>query len=337
MGYPANLGVVVIGRNEGERLRVCLESLQNLPHRVYVDSGSIDGSQSLARAMGFHLVQLATPPNFTAARARNAGLDALLQMNPKLELVQMVDGDCEVAPRWIENAAAALEKDRGLAAVFGRRRERFPEASTYNMICDNEWNVPVGEANSCGGDAMFRVGALLEVGGYSSTLIAGEEPDLCLRMRQKGWRICRIDAEMTVHDANITRFHQWWKRAQRSGHAFAELVHRHGKNADAHWKGQVRSILAWAGGLLAGLFLAAAGLAMGTAWPSYVGAAMAALFALQILRLTFLRWRKGHGLEQALPWAVLLMVGKLPQLQGFLQFHGRRGNVARLRLIEYKS
>jgi GT2 family glycosyltransferase len=332
-----NLGIVIIGRNEGERLRVCLESLRGLERKVYVDSGSTDGSQALARSMGVTVVELPTPPNFTAARARNAGLAKLLELDPELELVQMVDGDCEVAPHWLDRAAAALAADERIAAVFGRRRERFPEASVYNMLCDDEWNVPVGEARSCGGDAMFRVAALREAGGYSPGLIAGEEPDLCLRMRQKDWTIFRIDAEMTVHDANITRFSQWWKRAQRGGHAFAELLHRHGAQSDPHWKRQGASILAWAGLLLAGSVLALAGLATGAAWLLWLGAAAWGAFAAQTARLALLRWRRGHGLGQAAAWAALLMVGKIPQLQGFLQYHGRRGNSARLTLIEYKS
>ena len=329
--------MVVIGRNEGERLRLCLESIRDAEHKVYVDSGSTDGSQALARRMGVEVVDLPSPPNFTAARARNAGLDRLIELETDLEFVQMVDGDCEVAAGWLERAAAALAEDGRIAAVFGRRRERFPEASAYNMLCDDEWNVPVGEARSCGGDAMFRIEALREAGGYTPGLIAGEEPDLCLRMRQKGWRITRIDAEMTVHDANILRFSQWWRRAQRGGHAFAELLHRHGSQADPHWKRQVASIVAWAGLLLAGAAFGLLGLVLGEPWMFLSGSAAILLFAAQTARLALLRWRRGYGLRQAAPWAALLMVGKLPQLQGILQFHGRRGSGATSKLIEYKS
>jgi GT2 family glycosyltransferase len=337
MGKVGKIGVVVIGRNEGGRLRASLESLRDVAHRVYVDSGSTDGSQALAARMGFDVVELQIPPNFTAARARNAGLQRLLELDPELELVQMVDGDCEVVPHWVEAATAAIRQHERAAAVFGRVRERFPDASVYNMICDDEWNVPIGEASSCGGNAMFRVEALRQAGGYSPTLIAGEEPDLCLRMRQKGWKILRIDAEMTLHDANISHFGQWWKRAQRGGHAFAELVYRHGRYAERHWKREVLSFLAWASSLLAGVATALIGLATGTAWLLYLGAAAVALFAVQTLRLTLRRWREGYPLRGAVPWAVLLMVGKIAQLQGFIRFHLRRGNDERLKLIEYKS
>ncbi|MFV4725620.1 glycosyltransferase, partial [Mycobacterium tuberculosis] len=118
-----------------------------------------------------------------------------------------------------------------LAVVFGRRRERFPERSIYNRMCDDEWNVPVGPALSCGGDALFRWSALEAAGGYSDDLVAGEEPDLCLRLRQQGWQIERIDREMTLHDAAILCFGSWWKRARRSGFSYAAHCLRHGERA----------------------------------------------------------------------------------------------------------
>jgi glycosyltransferase involved in cell wall biosynthesis len=43
--------------------------------RVYVDSGSSDGSAQLALKDGVTVIELTVPPHFTAARARNAGLE----------------------------------------------------------------------------------------------------------------------------------------------------------------------------------------------------------------------------------------------------------------------
>src|SRR5271167_324284 len=157
------LGLVVIGRNEGERLARCLTSVRSIPKRVYVDSGSTDSSVALARIEGVTIVELTAPPNFTAARARNAGLARLLRDDPDLEFVQMVDGDCEVDPSWINIALATLRTDPNLAVVFGRRRERCPEESVYNALCDDEWNLAIGDSPGCGGDALFRVKALRQV------------------------------------------------------------------------------------------------------------------------------------------------------------------------------
>ena len=222
-----NLGLVVIGRNEGDRLVRCLASVHTIPNRVYVDSGSTDGSVEHARRDGVSVVELQVPPNFTAARARNAGLEKLLANRPHLEFVQLVDGDCEIHQGWIPAGLAALGADPDLAAVYGRLRERFPDRSVYNAICDDDWNVPIGEAPIVGGIALFRVSALRQANFFNPAIIAGEEPDLSMRLRVSGWRLRRIDVEMGLHDVDITRFVQWWTRTRRTGHAYAELAYRH--------------------------------------------------------------------------------------------------------------
>lgn len=240
------LGSVVIGRNEGDRLVACLRS-QSISPLAYVDSGSTDDSLANARQAGAIVVELAIPPNFTAARARNAGLQALLERYPDLEFVQMTDGDCELRDGWVDTAFATLQANPDLALVFGRRRERFPERSVYNALCDDEWNLPVGEAAGCGGDAMFRVSALQSVGGYNDAIIAGEDSELSMRLRKKGWRLERIDAEMTWHDADILHFSQFWNRTRRSGHGYAEMAHLHPDARWPDWPRSCRSIIFWGG------------------------------------------------------------------------------------------
>ena len=148
------IGVVVIGRNEGVRLERCLRSLmQGVGKVVYVDSGSTDGSPQLARSLGVEVLALDMRVPFTAARARNEGFSALQRLLPSMQLVQFVDGDCEVDARWLATAQAFLDQHPEVAVVCGRRRERFPERSVYNLLCDLEWDTPIGEAKACGGDA----------------------------------------------------------------------------------------------------------------------------------------------------------------------------------------
>lgn len=334
MERPAadDVGVIVIGRNEGERLKACLRSLPAGSAVVYVDSGSSDGSVAFARGLGFTVVELSTERGFTAARARNAGLEALAAR--PLDFVQMVDGDCEVDPGWIATARAALAAEPGLAVVFGRRRERFPERSIYNRLCDEEWNVPVGEARSCGGDALFRRDPLVAAGGYDPGIIAGEEPDLCFRLRARGWRIRRIDAEMTRHDAAMTRFGQWWRRAYRSGHAFAENHYRHPE--EARWAQQVRSIWLW-GGILPALVVLLALAAL--AWPplGWIALLMASPYPLQVARLAWRKRRGGTDMRFALASAFFLTLGKVAQLGGVVRFHSNRRAARASTIIEYKS
>ena len=327
------VGVIVIGRNEGERLKACLRSIPPGSDVVYVDSGSTDGSVEFAESMGFDTVALDTSRGFTAARARNAGLERL--SSRKLDFVQMIDGDCELDVGWIDAAVAAFVDEPDLAVVFGRRRERFPERSIYNRLCDEEWDVPVGEARSCGGDALFRLAPLLAAGGYNGDIIAGEEPDLCIRLRQKGWRIRRIDAEMTRHDAAMTRFGQWWRRSKRSGHAFAELLQRHG-NAEPRWQAQVRSILLW-GGIVPGLIVLLGLLSLVRAGFGWAALILLVLYPLQIARIG---WRKRGGGKPpgfALASAFFLMLGKLPQLAGVLLYRRSHASAKAPTIIEYKG
>ncbi len=229
-------GAVVIGRNEGDRLRICLESILHLAvQTVYVDSGSTDSSVKMARDIGVEVVQLDMSIPFTAARARNEGFNRLLELEPGISYVQFVDGDCEMQHSWSEAALCFLQQHEYVAVVCGRRRERFPERSIYNLLCDIEWNTPIGEAKACGGDAMMRVQAFSGVQGFRNNLIAGEEPELCVRLRQAGWKIWRLVEEMTLHDAAMNRFSQWWKRSVRAGYAFAEGAAIHGAPPVGHW------------------------------------------------------------------------------------------------------
>lgn len=314
-----SLGAVVIGRNEGARLVACLESLVlGVRPLVYVDSGSTDGSVAAATAAGAVVVQLDGTVPFTAARARNAGFARLIEAGAP-EFVQFVDGDCRVQPGWLPAARAFLAAHPKAAVVCGRRREMHPEASVWNRLCDAEWDTPPGEAKACGGDALMRSAAVRQVGGYDPALIAGEEPELCLRLRRAGWQVWRLDAEMTLHDAAMRRIGQWWKRTRRAGFAFAEGAAMHGAAPEFHWVAETRRALLWGLGLpLAGLL----GMIL-SPWAALVFAA----YPAQVLRL-----RRRLGLERAF----FLTLGKLPEAMGVVQFWLNRLLHRRAALIEYK-
>jgi GT2 family glycosyltransferase len=317
-------GAVLIGRNEGDRLKLCLASVGGVDRVVYVDSGSTDGSVEAAQAAGAEVVTLDMSQPFTAARARNAGIEALKQGKVP-DLVQFIDGDCELQPDWLSTATAFLEANPKAAVACGRRRERFPEASIYNRLCDREWDTPVGQAKACGGDALMRMAALTEVGGYDPTLIAGEEPEMCVRMRASGWQIWRLDAEMTLHDAAMTRFGQFWKRAKRGGHAWAEGAWMHGRAPERHGVAGTRRALIWGAALplvilLLALLVSPWALLLLLAYPA------------QIARLAL----RDGGSRVAWEQAVLLTLGKFPEAQGALEFFARRLTGRRSGLIEYK-
>ncbi|WP_341486039.1 glycosyltransferase [Thioclava sp. GXIMD4215] len=326
---PERFAAIVIGRNEGERLLRCLASLEGAMPLIYVDSGSTDGSREAARARGVEVVELDLTKPFTAARARNAGLERLRAIAPDAAFVQLVDGDCEIRSTWIETARSFLETRPEVAVVCGRRRERFPEATPYNAHCDREWDTPVGEARACGGDALMRVQALSEVGDYNPTLIAGEEPEMCVRLRKAGWKIWRIDAEMTWHDAAMTRFGQFWKRARRAGHAYAEGAYLHGAAPYHHNVAQTRRALLW------GLYLPLA-LLLGALLLSPWILLGFLIYPVQILRLARKETARYGSLRTALEHAAFLTIGKLPEAIGICEFHLRRLTGKRAGIMEYK-
>jgi len=317
------VAAIVIGRNEGARLVACLASLREACARiVYVDSGSTDGSIAAAQEAGAEVVSLDMGQPFTAARARNAGLERLADHEG---LVQLIDGDCVLQPGWVETATRFLDTHPETAIVCGRRREQRPEASPYNRLIDIEWDTPPGPGTDCGGDALARVSALRALGGFNPALIAGEEPDLCLRLRRAGWSVMRLDAEMTLHDADIHRFGQWWTRARRAGHAFAEGAYLHRAGPERHWRREARRALVW-GALLPLTILA---LALATPWALLLALA----YPLQVLRLAARAPRPG-----AEGWllALFTMLGKFPEALGALRFHSNRLRRRRGKIMEYK-
>ena len=320
-------GIVAIGRNEGERLRACLQSAAaSRAPLVYVDSGSSDESVAMARGLGCETIELDPTIPFTAARARNEGFERLSALAPDLGYVQFVDGDCEIAPDWLETAAAFLDAHPDFGAVCGRRRERHPEQTLYNMVCDIDLDRPAGETRACGGDVMIRVEAFRSISGYRAALIAGEDPELCVRMRAAGWRIRRLNAKMTLHDAAMTRFRQWWMRAVRTGYAYAQGAYLHGAAPERHCVRQSRS--AWFWGL--GLPLAAIAAVL---WFGPSGLALLLAYPFQVARLA----RRGLRTQRENWWyAFFLVLGKLAETVGQVKFLVHRAGGARSRLIEYK-
>jgi GT2 family glycosyltransferase len=325
-----SVGVVAIGRNEGSRLRACLMSvLCSASKVVYVDSGSTDGSVEFAQSMGVFVVPLDMSVPFTAARARNEGFAQLQMVAPELRYVQFVDGDCEVVSGWIQAAQSFLDANPEVAAVCGRRRERHPAASVYNALCDQEWDTPSGQALACGGDVMMRADALRQASGYRADLIAGEEPELCVRLRAAGWRIWRLPIEMTLHDAAMLRFTQWWKRTVRSGYAFAQGAHLHGNPPERHWVRESRR--AWFWGLV--LPVALIVLTALVPWLGYWVLFAWLIYPAQMVRLAL----RGPGSGAARrARAIFQVLGKFAEAMGQLRFVAHRLSGRQGRLIEYK-
>lgn len=321
----SRLGIVVIGRNEGERLKASLRSMPEGVPMVYVDSGSTDGSPEWAEEQGALVVALSTDKPFSAARARNEGFAKLMDAHPDRAFVHFIDGDCVLIDGWLEKGLSRLQEVDDLAVVAGQRLERHPEESWYNELCAIEWNTPVGEAHAVGGDAIYRTDALEQVGGFDPMMMAGEEPELCLRLRRAGYRVERLDAEMTLHDAAIHTFDAWWKRAVRSGYASTLGLLKHGREGY-----QVREVIR---ALLWGFALPAFALILLFTDFWWMGVAVAALYPLKWFRMR--RRFQGH-ISQAGRYASFLMLTNVAEVRGIVRalietVQGKR------QILEYKS
>lgn len=326
MNPSRRVGFVAIGRNEGERFKRCLASLQQAGERiVYVDSGSKDDSVSFARENGAVVVSLDPNEPFTAARARNEGFSSLMKQWPDTDYVMFIDGDCELVEGFIGAALSAFRNDDGLGAVTGRCRERYPDATIYNRLCDLEWNGPLGDIEACGGIFMVQAAAFRDVGGFNPAVIAAEDDDFCVRLRKTGARIHRIERDMCLHDANMRHFGQWWRRMVRAGHAYAQLGDIH----PGYFAAERRRAWGW------GLILPAAAL-LGAPFTHGISLALLLLYPLSLVRTRTGLISGGAVPAHATLGAVFLTLSKFPNLVGMLRYRQKKAGGEPVTIVEYK-
>jgi glycosyltransferase involved in cell wall biosynthesis len=330
----AGLSIVVIGRNEGDRLAVCFESIRKarkmprLAELVYVDSHSADGSPALAASYGATVIKLGTG-KLTAARARNAGWQVATA-----PLILFLDGDTILDPDFICRALPQFA-DESVAVIWGHRRELRPEASIYNRVLDLDWIAHPGDSDFCGGDSLMRREVLERTSGFNPELIAGEEPDLCRRIRGMGGRIVHVDIPMTGHDLAIHHMSQYWRRAVRTGHAYAEIATRYRDSGDPLWTRESHKNL-FQGSLyiLVALALCVAATLLHSWIPVLLGVIGGAALSLRTAIAS--RW-KGAPQSTLLLFGIHSHLQHVPILLGQLDYFWRRWRGHSRMLIEYKA
>ena len=330
---PPTLSIVVIGRDEGQRLGRCLNSIPEvrgvaISEVIYVDSDSSDGSPELALGYGATVITV-HPKCPSAALGRNAGW-----RHAASELILFLDGDTMLHPDFPLAACDALLRDPSVAAVWGHRREIHPRASVYNRVLDLDWVYPPGFTEFCGGDVLMRRNALLETGGFDEGLIAGEEPELCRRIRSLGYGILHIDHPMTGHDLQILHLSQYWKRSMRAGHAYAEVSERFRNTEDPFWeRDRRRNILRGSFWILSLLTACAASFWYG---PVPLAIWVVLLLWLSLRSALRARWKGGSPWLRAL-YGIHSHLQQVPILVGQLQYEIRKRRGKRQKLIEYKE
>ncbi len=327
------VSVVVIGRNEGVRLERCLTSVGKMDCEgfqtevIYVDSGSTDNSVDLANKLGVTTIAL-TSLHPTAALGRNVGWRLA-----KGKFVLFLDGDTVLEPDFVAQSLRDFQDNT--AVVWGHRRELYPGRSVYQSVLDLDWVYAAGKSSFCGGDALFRRDVLERMGGFDINLIAGEEPELCRRILEVGYVIEHVDRAMTGHDLGMTRFGQYWRRAMRSGHAYAEVSDRFATSSNPFWIRESRSnrFRAW---VLAVTTVSAnvATLLLASAWPLAVWSAMLCMLVARTAWKA--RWKTKN-------WNLLLLYGchshiqHIPMYLGQLEYRLNRQRGRRSGLFEYKE
>jgi GT2 family glycosyltransferase len=327
----SKLAIVAIGRNEGERLKGCLHAaLSNAPTVVYVDSGSSDSSAGFARSCGVEVIELDPSRPFSAARARNEGFAAAMTANPEAELVQFVDGDCALVDGWLDRGIAAMAGLPDVAIVCGHVREIHPEASPYNRLFDLEWRQNPGEIEACGGIFMVRPEAFRAVGGFRADVIAAEDNEFCVRIRRSGKKILLLDTAMVWHDAAMHRFSEWWRRARRTGHAYAQVADLHGRSQERYFVRDCRRVWIW------GLALPAVAL-FSAPFTGGWSLSLLAAYPLQFAWIVFKGTQRGWALGDAVVYAFFTVITKFPALEGMLAYYWRRARGKTLTIMEHKA
>ena len=326
-----SIALVAIGRNEGERLKGCLRAaVASVRTVVYVDSGSTDGSANFARSLGCTVIELDLHQPLSAARARNEGFARAMNLQPDANYVQFVDGDCTLVNGWLERGVEALQSRSDVGIVCGSIREIHPGASVYNRLFDLEWRQNAGEIGACGGIFMVRPAVFREAGGFRPDVIAAEDNEFCVRVRRTGKKILLLDTAMVWHDAAMLRFRQWWRRARRTGHAYAQVAALHGQSEERYFVRECRRAWIW------GLALPLVALVL---VPFTRGLSLLLLiaYALQFARIALKSARRGWSAGDAAVYAFFTVLTNFPAVQGMLAYHWRRWRGHTLTIMEHKQ
>jgi hypothetical protein len=268
---------------------------------------------------------VALPTAQSAAAGRAAGWDVVQRRWPSVTFVQFVDGDCVLDADWCSAAIAHLDANLSLAAVWGWRREVDPDRNVYERICEREWRTPpAGPTRHFGGDVMIRATAYAAAGGYDPTVVASEDHELSLRVCAAGWKIERLDRQMTTHDASLSHIGQWYRRAVRRGVGLAQVWYRHRHRREGV---EIARAVTW-----------------GFAVPVAIGAATAfvpaaGLFALAYpLRAARVAWCDRHaGWRYATAWGVHCVAAALPNAIGAVRQLVREHRGVAGRVIDYRT
>jgi cellulose synthase/poly-beta-1,6-N-acetylglucosamine synthase-like glycosyltransferase len=237
------MSVVVCVHNAMKTVRKCLESLTTLEYPSYeiivVDDGSTDGSAEICESYnGVRVIRL---DKGGPSRARNVGA-----VKAKGELIAFTDSDCIVDKRWL------IELERGFAdpiiagvggtqvspmdeTEFGKRVQEIIKAIGFMTSYMNSSNTikEIEHNPSC--NSAYRKSVLKEVGGFHEGMWPGEDVDLDLRIRRKGYRLIYNPSAVVGHYRPGT-YRDFAKMMRRYGASARHLFAAYGFFRKLHYE-----------------------------------------------------------------------------------------------------
>jgi GT2 family glycosyltransferase len=221
------ISVVVCTYNGARTIRDCLEALERLAYPDYevivVDDGSTDATAAIARQYDCRLIRT---ENRGLASARNTGLKEATG-----EIVAYTDDDAYPDPHWLTYLAATFLTTTH-AAVGGPNIPppgdgpiaecvaRAPGGPVHVLLTDREAeHIP-------GCNMAFRKSRLEAIGGFDPQFrSAGDDVDVCWRLRERGWTLGFSAAAVVWHHRrNSVR--TYWKQQIGYGRAEALLARK---------------------------------------------------------------------------------------------------------------
>ena len=236
------ISVVICTYNGARTIRECCEGLRKLEYPnfevIVVDDGSTDGSAAIAREYGFRVI---STPNRGLSRARNTGLEAA-----NGEIVAYIDDDAYPDPQWL-SYLASMFMSTDYAAVGGPNIAppndgllaasiaKAPGGPVHVLISDCEAeHIP-------GCNMAFRKADLATIGGFDPQFrVAGDDVDLCWRLKQSGRKLGFCPGAMVWHHRRGS-VRTYWK--QQRGYGKAEGL------LEAKWPDKYNTAghVSWAG------------------------------------------------------------------------------------------
>jgi len=217
------VAVVVIGLNVADSLSPALDSIAHSAvspvEVVYVDAGSTDGSEDVARQHRSKVLVLAGLGRLYPGAARNAGLAVL-----DCDYVHFLDGDMRLEPNWLAVGVSTLERRQDLGCVCGRTIEMSRDGLLAAVVALDWETKSLGPAVAPSGGGTFRISALRGIGGYSGSLVAAEETEIGARLSSAGWGIEVLPDCMCRHRLGFMTTRRWLARSVRTGQAQWQLM-----------------------------------------------------------------------------------------------------------------